>query len=96
MCKGIREHVQDEYPEIISISERFPYEITFDIGFINPNIESYQGDGIANDETELTADNLKDLEELYMDFCEENDVPCDTVTYVEINDAETPYYGLSS
>lgn len=58
--------------------------ITFNIGFINPTVERFQGDGIANDETQFTAESLDELEDLYEDFCKENGFPTDTVTYVEV------------
>jgi hypothetical protein len=76
--------IKEQYPEIVSCMERFPHPMTFDIGFINPTIPNMQGDGIANDETEFTVGSLKELEELYTDFCEENFFPEDTVKYVEL------------
>lgn len=45
------------------------------IGFINC-------DG-AEDETELDAYNLAELEKIYSDFCKENDFKQNTVIYVE-------------
>ena len=80
----IREHIEEAYPELITDSGRFQEHMIFDIGFINPHIENYQGEGIANDETQLEADNLDDLEEVYEGFCNENDFPVDTVTYAEV------------
>ena len=76
--------MKELYPELISCAGNFPETMTFDIGFINPDIENWQGDGIANDETEFTAEGLEELESLYEDFCRENSFPTDTVTHVEI------------
>ena len=56
---------------------------TFDIGFINPEIVSCQGDGIANDETQLEAESIEELENIYENFCRENNLPANTVKYVE-------------
>lgn len=59
---------------------------TFDIGFINPEIVNLQGDGIANDETQLSAESVEELEEVYENFCRENKIPANTVKYVESAD----------
>lgn len=48
---------------------------TYRIGFINT-------DG-QEDETELDAYNMTELDELYRDFCRENGFRQNTVTYVE-------------
>ena len=48
---------------------------TYRIGFINM-------DG-QEDETELDAYNMTELEELYRDFCKENGFRQNTVTYME-------------
>lgn len=48
---------------------------TYRIGFINTNDQE--------DETEFDAYNLKELEELYEEFCRENGFKQNTVTYVE-------------
>ena len=48
---------------------------TYRIGFINM-------DG-QEDETELDAYNMTELEELYRDFCKENGFRQNTVIYVE-------------
>lgn len=61
----------------------FPEMLTFDIGFVNPELPC-NGYGVANDETELSAENLSELEEIYEDFCLENGIPADTVTYCTI------------
>lgn len=81
----IKTIIREEYPKIFTEGDdKFYALLTFDIGFINPYIESYRGDGIANDETELDAASLEELVELYEDFCKENGFPTDTVKYVEI------------
>lgn len=80
--------MKELYPELISCAGNFPEAMTFDIGFINPDIENWQGDDIANDETEFTAEGLEELEALYEDFCRENNFPTDTVTYVEVSEPE--------
>lgn len=77
----ISEYFREHYPEVMSWRGSFPSETTFDIGFINPELES---SGCANDETQLSAENLDDLETLYADFCLENAFPADTVMYVDI------------
>ena len=51
------------------------YGGTYYIGF--ENLE------IGEDQTMFTADNLKDLEMLWNDFCEENGFRKNSVTYVE-------------
>lgn len=48
---------------------------TYRIGFINT-------DG-QDDETELDAYNMTELDELYREFCKENGFRQNTVTYVE-------------
>ncbi len=84
MVTTIGTAIKELYPELVSCAGNFPEAMTFDIGFINPHIENWQGDGIGNDETELKAEGLEELEALYEDFCRENSFPTDTVTYVEI------------
>lgn len=81
---NIREAIQETYPEIITPCGIFTDQVLMDVGFINPHSPNYQGDGIANDETEFTFESLDDAEELFSDFCEENDFPEDSVCYVEI------------
>ena len=76
----------ENFPELVSSMGNFPEPLKVDIGFINPTIESYQGDGIANDEVEFTAESPAELEELYFDFCKENGIPEDTVCYIEFVD----------
>lgn len=48
---------------------------TYRIGFINTDDQE--------DETEFDAYNIKELEELYTDFCRENGFKHNTVTYLE-------------
>ncbi|MGL5254548.1 MAG: LPD11 domain-containing protein [Brevinema sp.] len=55
-------------------------EGTYRIGFIN--------DEGNEDETEFEACNLHELLELYRNFCEENQFPMNTVTYVERNELD--------
>ena len=89
MCKDIKEHVQEAYPEIVSPTGKFQYRIAFDISFINPFFDLSDGEGVANDFTNLSASSLDDLEKQYREFCEEKNIPCDTVTYVQIDEAGT-------
>ena len=84
MNRSISDFVREEYPDIVSKAGHFPCEVTFEIGFINPNVDNHH-DGIANDETILAAESIEDLEALYSDFCEENDIPKDTVTYAYVS-----------
>lgn len=51
-------------------------EYDYRIGFIN-------ADG-QEDETELSADSNEDLVNTYETFCEDNGLPKDTVTYIEL------------
>jgi len=83
----IREAIRRDCPEILAEAGVFPVEMTLDIGFYNPESCVYTGDRLANDETELSAESLSELEELYGIFCKENDLPVDTVEYVIV--AET-------
>lgn len=86
----LSEYIRTNYPEHLTTRDRFPVTTTWDIGFINPEIVNYQGDGIANDETQFRAESVDELEELYEDFCKENNLPADTVTYAEIVHEYTP------
>ena len=78
----ISEAVRSSVPHMLNDDGSFVGRADFDIGFINPEIKGYQPDGIANDETCFIADSINDLEELYRDFCKENNFPQDTVVYV--------------
>lgn len=51
------------------------YGGAYHIGFENPEI--------GEDQTMFSADNLKDIEMLWKDFCEENGFRKNSVTYVE-------------
>lgn len=50
---------------------------TYRIGFINCICEEME------DQTELDAENMDDLEQLYREFCEENALLSNTVIYIE-------------
>ena len=80
----ISECINETYPETVTSCGNLAYICTFRIGFINPERGEWQGEGIANDETEFTFESLDEADELYGEFCRENDLPEDTVKYVEI------------
>lgn len=81
----IRRHIEEWYPEIIARNGEFLSHMIFNIGFINPFIDGWETDlGVANDETQLEADTVDDLVEVYEGFCKENNYPVDTVTYTEV------------
>lgn len=48
---------------------------TYDIGFIN--------DEAGEDETEFDADGINELEDLWEQFCEDEQIDPDSVVYVE-------------
>lgn len=48
---------------------------TYDIGFIN--------DEVGEDETEFDADGINELEDLWEQFCEDEQIDPDSVVYVE-------------
>lgn len=84
VVSDIANRIRESNPEIIDDENRFPKKLVFNIGFINPHIENFQGDGIANDETQLDASSVFELALLYCEFCRENKFPCNTVNYVEL------------
>lgn len=76
--------IRNEFPEI-GFDDRLPKNVIFRIGFINPNIENYQGEGIANDETEFEAESIEDLADLFREFCKENGFSLNSdIKYIEI------------
>lgn len=81
---GISEIINKKYPEILNKDGSFKKSEYFLIGFKNPGIEKYSEDDIANDETTFEAESVYDLINLYCDFCDENNLPYNTVKYVDI------------
>lgn len=95
---GISDIINEKYPELVNKDGSLTKKCTFNIGFFNPPIQGSTDaipgvldDGIANDETQLESDDLYDLESLYCDFCDENDLPYDTVKYVDLAGWKKPY-----
>lgn len=75
----IEELLKKTYPNL-----SFQNPVTFYIGFINPNMSYWEENGMANDETVLTAESPEDLSELYDVFCAESGIPSDTAVYLEV------------
>lgn len=83
----IEEIIVRDHPEKMTV---------YSIGFIDPKKGQWQGDGVANDETQLEAESLEELASLYEEFCRENGFPEDTVTYIEIEGEEEPLHESES
>jgi hypothetical protein len=81
----IEKIIKESYSEEVFNNGNFMEPMDCYIGFINPEIDE---DEVANDETVLTAESIKELEDLYEVFCKENGFPTDTVEYVEMCPAE--------